>query len=709
MQIAAEYGIAVIDDNAYHKIITRKYKAREGDRCLAQTYEDHRRQFKRPVRLYTVGATTKGLQGVGDRTGLLVTSDDQAISFVRKHASEPHYLSLYLTQIKLENGLAIKRYTRRVEQLASAILDPTAPSSPWQRLSGLLTDELVHCTEEDFSTVAFLGLLDGYEELLRLRQRGATVRHLSASASDLVSRIKGLRLEKQLRTDIERRLEQAKLAILRASAPQGPLEFIEPQGAFYFCVRLCDPQDTRGVQDFLEAIARQRGIDFTHAGNGYVRASLGGPIDGDKRSYDRLGLTVETFTRLLLEYWQRFEDAGREVAALPRILGDGDQALAQAAIDMEPLMASRPKMGAGATGEQIHNSERGVIYAIEEGKSRTDKIFVDVDHVCETVDELLTSRTFRVIYRRLLRRTHHRVPQLADLTWEQIENAYGPLSCETAYHDRQRIDKTFCTIVSELYKTWHAADTARILTASVAAKSYAEKSAVLSGISIRIHDLVNELHHVFGGKPGKDEPDSAFDVGYEVLRGVRAAEGSPAYLERIIAGSPFAGATTALTPAPRCTTGASKRVADYRYGFIRRDATDANDENRVAPPLAYFRARLQTFPKTARLEDYVCKAVQVGPFRMLLTIHRSYFHLISDELRLFPQIADVQLTENLDRARFDGLLLFGVPIRLMGDDYRTGYIIDRYEDGHLLPTAWVAREDATDYVGFLKKIPAHIA
>jgi hypothetical protein len=39
----------------------------------------------------------------------------------------------------------------------------------------------------------------------------------------------------------------------------------------------------------------------------------------------------------------------------------------------------------------------------------------------------------------------------------------------------------------------------------------------------------------------------------------------------------------------------------------------------------------------------------------------------------------------------------------MGDSYSTGYLIDRKVDGRALPTAWVARQDETDYVGFLKK------
>ena len=83
LQIASEYGITVCDDNAYHKLVTREHKAREGDRSIAQLYERHRDQFAKPVRIVTVGATTKGLQGSGDRTGLVHANDADVVEFAR--------------------------------------------------------------------------------------------------------------------------------------------------------------------------------------------------------------------------------------------------------------------------------------------------------------------------------------------------------------------------------------------------------------------------------------------------------------------------------------------------------------------------------------------------------------------------------------------------------------------------------------------------
>jgi len=60
LKIAAEYGITVVDDNSYHKLVFSGQKAREGEDCVAQLYEKYRAHFTRPVRLLTAGATTRG-------------------------------------------------------------------------------------------------------------------------------------------------------------------------------------------------------------------------------------------------------------------------------------------------------------------------------------------------------------------------------------------------------------------------------------------------------------------------------------------------------------------------------------------------------------------------------------------------------------------------------------------------------------------------
>jgi Aminotransferase class I and II len=736
LKIAAEYGITVVDDNSYHKLVFSRQKAREGEDCVAQLYEKYRGHFTQPVRLLTAGATTKGLQGAGDRTGLLCTSDAEAVAFARAHASAPHQLSLFLTRAKLEVGLAAKQATDEVERIAGRLA--AGGRDPWEEVRALLEALLPRCHDEGFPLPVFEALLEGYEELLRCQHRGAGRRELSDCLSRVVSRLKGLRLERRLRADVEQRVAQVRMAALRAgwgsnSDAEGGVPAaltegtaIEPQGAFYYCLRLCEPGDERGLQEFLVALSRWRKIDVTAAGAGFVRLSLGGALRGDRASYDELGQVVEVYLRLLEQYWRRFEALGRDPERLDELFSgpngdEGADPLAAALADLRPLLTIHsPKESQTSGGLTVAPSERGTIYCIEEGRSRADKVFVQ-SAGCESVEALLESRAFRVIYRRLLRRVYRDDPALAELPFEQLENQFGPLCCRAAYHDRQLIDGEFRRLLGRLYRAWHSDSTIRVLAAELEAERQGEKRSALRGINRKINELVNELMHAFELPDEQVSANDSFDVGLELLRGVEPAPGLPDYLARIVRGCGFAGATAPLNPAPTYVTGAVKRVADYRYGFLRRDGEAGG---KASPGLEHFRARLDRFAARFDPEHYLCKAVQVGPFSLLLVVHKSCFHLICDELRLFPQIDAVSTRERLDRLDWDGVLLFGVPAKVMGDSYKTGYILDTGEgpdaregtgqrpgarwsgsdqDIKELPTAWVAREDATDYTGFLKK------
>lgn len=657
LQIAAGYDLTILDDDSYHKILTRRQKAREGDASVAQIYEQHREHLGASVAIHTVHATTKALQGAGDRTGLLHSNVARCVEFAEEHASQPHLMSLYLTQLKLESGLACKRYTRALEALAADVLAP-----PIDGVRALLTEELAGMTSEDAPVAAFQTLLEGYEELLRLQQRGAGVKELHEALSALVRRLKLLRLEKALCDDIERRVA----AFLDAAKDR---DVIEPGGAFYGCVRLCAPDNERGVVEFLQAIARHRKVDVTYAGRGYVRVSLGGELPGG--DYEKYSKAVKQYLDLLFRYWDAYEAGGRDVGALDKLFeGKLEE-------DLAPLRALHsPSKRPPAT--PIDLSERGIVYCIEEGRSVADKVFVSAQR-CESVDELLHSRTFRVVYRRLLKKVYRRIPALADIGFDRAENQYGALACLSAYRDRQLIDDVFRQLLALVYGEWHGAGTVKVLLSRLEAGPHAEKVAALHGVDRKINDLINELMHAFDIPRAQVQATSTFAIGCEALDGVRPHPALPPWLRTLISGCSFAGATAALDPRPSYVTGAAKRVSDHRYGFTRREGPD-------------FRERLALFVARADPSDYVCKSERVGPFRMLVVIHKSCFHLISDELRLYPQI-----DEPLHEVAWDGVLLFGIPATAMGESFRTGYVLDSP------PVAWVAREDATDYVGFFKK------
>jgi hypothetical protein len=694
LQIAAEYGITVVDDNAYHKVVTSKVKAREGDACAAQLYERHWHQFTQPVSLITVGATTKALQGSGDRTGFVVSNMPQVIEYAQRRASEPHLMSLYLTQLKLESGLAVKRWTSALEQISGDLLSPTASQPPTQRFHSLLEQQLQQADQDDFPIPLFEELLDAYEQMLRLQRRGATVTDLSRHMSSTVSRIKNLRLERALRSDVELRIKQVREAKRRAW-PEAP--DIVPEGAFYYCIRLCPSDDDRGLLAFLRSLSAFTKVDVTYAGKGLVRLSLGGAIDGSPSSYERLGRSVQVYIEILRKHWTAYDSQGRTPSALQTIFAPGNMNLDRVVADLHPLVDIYPSTSSSRHGHVISRDERGTVYCIEEGRSVADKFFVEVVP-CQSVRELMTSRAFHVVYRRLLRKVVHRHPALADLSFERVESQYGPHACQRAYQDRQYIDDLFRTLMREMYELWHSGSSCKVLTVRLEATHPTEKVAALHGIDRRLNELINELMHAFE-VPDEVVSDSAsFDIGYEVISSIRAHRDMPDYAKTLIERCCFAVATTALNPSPNVVTGASKRVADPRYGFTRRDG-----DGHLAPGLDHFRARLERFSRRADLRDYISKAVQVGPFQMLLQIHKSCVHLLSDELRLFPQIVEIQSQQALQDVPWDGILLFGLPSKVLGDAYRTGYILDRDRAGHLLPVAWVSREDATDYVGFLKK------
>ena len=708
LKIASEYGLAVVDDNSYHKLVFSGHKAREGEDNVAQVYEKYRSHFPGAVRLLTAAATTKALQGAGDRTGFFCSNDPDAVRFVRRHASEPHQLSLFLTRAKLEVGLQVKTLTAELELCAGRLLDPTTRCAPWEDVRALLEELLPQLGDEDLPVVVFQALLSGYEELLRARQRGADRRHYSECLSRMVAALKDLRLERRLRRDVEQRVQCVKEALGRAMPDSGT---IEPQGAFYYCFRICDRDDDRGLQEFLCTLSRRRKVDLTYAGHGYLRISLGGEVSGDPESYQRLGKAVQVYLEVLDRYWRRYNELGRDPERLDRQLRgeNGGDALAATLADLEPLLAIHPP-ARQKPGLVPSPGERGTIYCIEEGRSVADKVFV-VSAGCQSVEAMLRSPSFRVVYRRLLRRVYRDNPALSETPLRQLENQFGPMACLEAYLDRQLIDDDFRGILMQLYRAWHSQSTIRALAARLNASDQAEKAAALHGLGGKINELVNELMYAFEVPEEVITATSSFDLGLELLHDVRPHDDLPPYLGRLVQRCAFAGAVAPLSPAPTYVTGATRRISDYRYGFIRRDG-DNDDEGegaednkgrRRASGVDFFQGRLDDFVDHFDPDHYLCKAVQVGPFPILLVVHKSCLHLLSDELRLFPQIDAVRRRDRLDGVDWQGVLLFGLPAKVVGDSYKTGYVVDRKASGAPLPTAWVAREDATDYVGFLKK------
>ena len=316
LRVASDFSITLVDDNSYHKLIDGNTQQREGDACIAQLYEAERAQFAKPIRIITAGATTKGLQGSGDRTGLLHSNDADFIAFAVERAPAPHMLSLYMTKLKLEMGLAATKLATSVRALSRETTEPNA----WKTgLSQLTQHELSSLAEETLPAPTTIALL---------RACTSTSLTKEEDADKLVTALQGLQLERALLGDIEQRLNQAKLAADRVASKLGkPLDIIEAQGAFYFCVRLSETADDQTIFDFIRAISRHRKVDVTYAGKGFVRLSLGGTLSGDAQGYEALGRVVEAYLATLFKYWNRYQSTAKLFAEDATVNGTTGESL----------------------------------------------------------------------------------------------------------------------------------------------------------------------------------------------------------------------------------------------------------------------------------------------------------------------------------------------------------------------------------------------
>jgi len=245
LAISAQYGIAIVDDNSYHRLIHQSVGAEIETECMSMAQLKNRSEAYSSAIVHTAGATTKGMQGSGDRTGIVFSTESAFQDFAKRSNQYPHLMSLFFTERKLDHGL-------RMAQVANGQLVPSA--NQWQALG------------EQFVEVTASRSQDCRPEL-----RSPTY-------------AKSLDICQVLLADVRKRILAAKRAI--AHFPE--VSLTNARGAFYICIRLPGFKSHMDVHAFLQELARQRKVDFTYAGGPYVRASLGGDLVGDDASYRRL-------------------------------------------------------------------------------------------------------------------------------------------------------------------------------------------------------------------------------------------------------------------------------------------------------------------------------------------------------------------------------------------------------------------------------------
>ena len=741
LDVASEFGLTIVADEAYRAQVVKEVKDKQGYPSLQEFYEQNRSRFPRKITIHAVQPTTKWAMRAGGRTGVLVSNDPGMISHVHQNTDAFNLMSLYMDKETLNLGLLVKSVCKALEPATRA-------ASSDKTIDKILERQFSTTEAKAKGSPIYFELLKARNDIDFLRIRNADTLDYRKYINDLISKLKGLRLEKQTQRDTAERTKAAVKAIenLEESIPGISEKYITPEGPFYMCVQLDETGEDPALQPFLERIALARKIDVVPNVGGYVRFAFGGEVDGSKEGYDLLTLAIQTDLSLLFTYWQKFKEEERSLNkaedlnpidnALKSIFPGGEadlvatlqekKDLTEAYIDHylktyfpELLKKHQPKSLAEKAQiiQGIKDSKKKEVAPIShiypEGiadylskiePSSPATIVTIRDVKCKRVEDFLGSPAFHDLFNHYLLQIKKTVPALANLSDEEVEAEYGAHRFVDKWHtrmDKDIVKEVFEEIVIKIANQWFNEDTIKILALEfenddIDAQTQAD---AIGGASERIGEFIKQFVKAFVPKDRMSEITfkPTFQAGYQSLKNkIRAHDGLPKWARKVIKNTEFAGQTIPTDPNPEMITSGVARVAGHDRMIAKRDG-DGKD----APKSEYFSNRLSEFAETMDPKEYVCKMVQIGPVRTMLVMHRSYSHYIAEELRLMPQF-DVSM-DDMANLNPDAVSFLGIPSKTMGEDYKVGYYFDKAPDGSSLPVSWVDRENVTDYMGYLKK------
>ena len=734
--IAAKYGLTILADDAYHKQIGKEMKDLQTDITLAEFYEKNKGRFSRPVTMYSSLPTTKWAMGAGERVGVVATNDKDVVNgqdyraFVRANTDSVNSMSLYLDNEKYNIGLKTKAVCKRLEPLT--LVPRTAGLgivSAERTIDEILTDSFSNFEEEGFSGPIRSALIEARNDLDRLRIRAATDLEVCQYVSDLISKLKDFRLDKQTQKDSSERSKVVAMAIKRV-AEQHPFlatVSINPEGPFYVCVKLDEKPEDKALKPFLTAIARARNIAVVPTKKGYVRFSFGSALDGTPEDYQTLGLAIETDLRILIDYWGKFTqerdtlrtagDPDANAHALGKLFPGGEIEIARTLNEKKPLI-ERLSTRKGPNRKQLvfdrpANIAEGIT-SIEPDSAASIVTLTEIK--CSNLGEFVNSRQFRDVFNYYLLKVKSRVPALQHLEDTDVTANFGARKFAekvktSMFKDDER--EIFEQIAIEIAKIWFSDNTIKIL----ASQEEDSSAKALDGAEKALGKHLRAFLDTFVTPDGQRgllqslrqvDPKVAeylsvetkypatFQAGYRAVNGVHPNNGLPAWSRKMISKGEFVANSTDTDPSPVLSTAGTARVPGVDRAILRRDGDGKN-----APEKQFFRERLEKFAEVMDQKDYVMKMVQVGGTKVLLVMNRSYSHYMVEELRLFPQ---TDLTpEDLENCKPDAVSFMGLPSKVMGEDYRIGFFLDEDDRGDTIPVSWVDAEGITDYMGYLKK------
>lgn len=712
LDIASKYKLTILSDEPYHKQVSKDVKDRQGDVSFAEFYEQHnaggKGRFPNEVTIYTALSTTKWAMGAGRRTGVLLTNDtsrnhrgQNLAESVAENTDSVNIVSLYMDRETLQTGLQVKNVCKALEKT-------TIFENPIKAIDAILAKDFIDPTSENFSMPIYDLLIEARNDLERLEVRGARGKDYKHYMDSVITKLKGLRLDKKTQKDSANRGKAAVAAIRNLSGEFPGLEkrFIHPQGPFYCCVQLDTTGNDSDLQPFLETIAKARKIDVVPLAKGYVRFAFGGSLEGTVKGYELLTLAIETDLRLLLQYWKEFQekrdslnesqDLDPSYNALKSIFPGGETELIKTLQEKKVLidkLQSLPSARRRKLTNRFSATDSQYLASIEPESPATIVTIRGVK--CKDTKDFVDSDPFQDLFNHYLLKAKVSIPELEQMDNKSILKDYGADRFAEVFKSRSFSEVRqglFEEIAVKVANLWFAADNIKILGLEFpSGLSEQNKSDALLGAEKRIGEFIKEFTLVFApNRQGEINFQPSFQVGYEAINDVKADTSLPQYQQNIINKSTFVGQTSPTDPSAKIVTPGKARVAGHDRGIYRRDG-----DGKKAPPPEFFRKRFNEFSEVMNKKDYVCKMVQIGPTRTMLVMHKSFSHYLIEELRLLPQ--DVSL-DDVETLKPDAISFLGVPTKTVGKDYRIGYFMDEK-----CPVSWVNAEDIADYMGYLKK------
>ncbi len=739
LEIASEYGLTILSDEAYRKQVNKDIKDREGDCGLAEFYEKNKTRFSKPIIIYTTLPTTKWAMGAGRRTGVVVSNDKEEVDnqtfsdFVKTRTDGVNILSVRMDNETYDIGLKTKSICEKLEPL---LVYPFRDNwNPEKVIENILKTEFPSFEEKDFCPALYFALLEARNELDFLSICEVSENEIKNYINELVSNIKNFRLDKQTQRDSEKRSKVVSDAIERVAEEHPFLRTtaIKPEGPFYTCVKLDNSEgENTSLLPFLLAIAKARNIAVVPAEKGYVRFAFGGELEGSDESYELLGLKVETDLKILIKYWEKFklkkasleeqQDINPEANALKDLFPGVEQNLVKIIQEKSEYIKRKLNSEKRKKKQLVQDIPANVKEYLSEIEPGVGDIIITLKEIkCETLKEFINSEPFRDLFNYFLIKIKSKIPAIQHLDNEQLINFYGARRFAEKEGTRSFKDnekEVFGIIAKEIAKIWFSDKTRKILASAEEDSS----SRGLLGAEAQLTRHIKAFLDVFMSPdeqrdliksfrdvplqvkkylPVEEKYPATFQAGYRVEKKLQPSRLLPKWLKNIIGKGEFATNSTATDPSPAISTSGKRRAPGVDRAILKRDG-----DGEEKPKAEFFSKRLERFSEVMNSGDYVFKMVPVGGIRTLLIMNRSYSHYIADELRLFPQ-QDFSL-EDLGNCNPEAVSFLGLPTKVMGEEYRVGYFFDKKKGGEKkggesLPVSWVNAESITDYVGYLKK------